>query len=82
MNEKTLLFSLFVLALIFLPGCIDSFFKPSAKVCEVGKTYERTQSKDAECICPQGYEFETLYMGYSNEGGTQVPALGVACVKA
>lgn len=52
----------------------------SKKLCVISESYELSASKDVDCVCPEGYEFDYDIIGYSHEGGVESPILGVTCV--
>lgn len=52
--------------------------------CEIGKEYEHNDVNPVTCKCPEGYEFETVSMGWGpcpREGMSDCPASVLKCVK-
>lgn len=56
----------------------------SQELCEIGKEYEHNAVTPISCKCPDGYEFETISMGWGpcpREGMSDCPASVIKCVK-
>lgn len=67
--------------LVLIVGCSKQI---TNEFCEIGKEYEHNAVNPVTCKCPDGYEFETVSMGWGpcpQEGMSDCPASVLKCVK-
>ena len=91
--KKIYILTRLILITVLISGCAQQILdkeKPAEKnetvsqeFCEVGKEYGHNAVNPVTCKCPEGYEFETVSMGWGPcpPGLGDCPASVLKCVK-
>jgi hypothetical protein len=67
-----------------LSGCASKPPEEPAKICEIGVEYEHTAVAPVRCVCPEGYSFQVVSMGWGPcpvEGMRDCPKSIQTCAK-